>query len=802
MPKKTIIACAACLGIVFGLLLCFRSLPRSARSQPEHHHAPDWKLEVVVQAPRLIYPTAITVAPDGRVFVGQDPIDMTGPADQPLDSVVCVHPSGKITVFATNLHCVFGLEYLDGKLYVNHAPKLSVFTDRDSVGADRSDLLDYTNPRQLLAGALTHIPAGIHWAMDGFIYMAVGDTGIYQMIGKDGRKLSMHSGGIIRFRPDGTGLEIYATGTRNHPDLAINAEGEIFTYDNTDDGQGWWTRVTHMVDGGFYGYPWEYSPRRPYTLWMMGDYGDGSGTAALAYNEDSLPAEFHGNLFLGDYARSQLMRLRVERDGGTYRILRREMNNDQDFVTRGAKDFRPIGVAVSPDGMSFFITDWNTDQALVEDVTGRLLKLTYLGKSRATPRPSWVALAGAGKTFNASTADLLAALQHPAQSVRLIAQRQLAARGAESAPVLIRLLEDRGASSSARWSALWALDAWDGGMTGRKAIITALNDPDSGVRRQAARQLGTRKASAAVPNLIKLLKDQDASVRFQAATALGRIGASASIPALQEALVEKDLFARYAAFTALNRIGRAWPEAWKEIATALSSPLEEIREGVVFAVRGEFSLPLVRLLCDYATNASSPLDTRVAVVEAIGEIARQPAEWKGDWWGATGINPASRPRPANTQNWESTPAATVTLREALNDPLPRIRGAAVLGLKRCHDVGSCELLHQLVGRETDPAVANEILTTLGEFRDPQFDQILRFASHDTTRFAPLLPNVIAAAEQVGSPGVVASLTDLVDVKFAEPLRLLSLQALTRLRAESAIPAIAKLIDEDGSNFWR
>ena len=110
MPKKAIIAGAACLGIVVGLTLCFRALPRKDRSQPEYHHAPGWKLEVVAVAPRLVYPTAIAVAPDGRVFVGQDPIDMVGPADQPIDSVVCIHPNGRITAFATNLHCVFGLQ--------------------------------------------------------------------------------------------------------------------------------------------------------------------------------------------------------------------------------------------------------------------------------------------------------------------------------------------------------------------------------------------------------------------------------------------------------------------------------------------------------------------------------------------------------------------------------------------------------------------------------------------------------------------------------------------------------------------
>src|SRR5262245_2473156 len=44
---------------------------------------PDWKIEVIAEAPKLIHPSAVCVAPDGRVFVGQDPMDMANPSDQP-----------------------------------------------------------------------------------------------------------------------------------------------------------------------------------------------------------------------------------------------------------------------------------------------------------------------------------------------------------------------------------------------------------------------------------------------------------------------------------------------------------------------------------------------------------------------------------------------------------------------------------------------------------------------------------------------------------------------------------------------
>ena len=35
-------------------------------------------------------------------------------------------------------------------------------------------------------------------------------------------------------------------------------EDNAFTRDNTDDGNGWWTRLTHHIEGGYSGYPYDY----------------------------------------------------------------------------------------------------------------------------------------------------------------------------------------------------------------------------------------------------------------------------------------------------------------------------------------------------------------------------------------------------------------------------------------------------------------------------------------------------------------------------------------------------------------
>ena len=129
----------------------------------------DWKVEVVAAAPQIVHPSVVCCAPDGRVFVAEDPMDISAPsADLLLGRILCLHPNGKITVFAEKLHAVFGLQYLEGKLYVLHNPRFSVFRDDDGVGRDREELIESTNPNPWALGLNDHIPANFKLAMDGY----------------------------------------------------------------------------------------------------------------------------------------------------------------------------------------------------------------------------------------------------------------------------------------------------------------------------------------------------------------------------------------------------------------------------------------------------------------------------------------------------------------------------------------------------------------------------------------------------------------------------------------------------------
>ena len=112
----------------------------------------------------------VCVAPDGRVFVAEDPMDISSAhADAKEGRIICVRPDGRRTVFAEKLHAVFGMQYLEGKIYVLHNPHFSVFTDDNGVGKDRTELIESMNPNPWALDWNDHVPANFRLAMDGYI---------------------------------------------------------------------------------------------------------------------------------------------------------------------------------------------------------------------------------------------------------------------------------------------------------------------------------------------------------------------------------------------------------------------------------------------------------------------------------------------------------------------------------------------------------------------------------------------------------------------------------------------------------
>ncbi len=636
--------------------------------------AEGWKLELIASAPKIRHTASMICAPDGKLFVGEDPMEMGTPVDQPMGRILCFHPDGHVTVFAEHLYSPWGMRYIDGKLYVHNSPKFSVFKDDDGVGRDRVDLIDSDNPAPWGASSRgkdqinDHIPSGFELAMDGYFYISVGDKGVYNEVGKDGSKLEMRMGGVMRMRPDGTHLEQICSGFRNTLDVATTSQDEMFVYDNSDHLNLWPTAIGHAVDGGYYGYPYDYRTPEPYTLPMMKAYAGGAPTCALAYQEDALPPEYRDNLFLCDWGRREVLRVALAPAGGTYQVAQEEK-----LLHDETGEFRPTGIAVSPDGLSIYVGDWNFGGWRQDRTVGRLFKVTWQGKNFATPKPGWYEAGARGQAYQTSIDDLVQGLKHPARSVRMFAQRRLVEHGAPAVTSLQKLLMDTSAPAFARWHAIWALDAISESGASRDLFVKMLDDADPTVRLQALRELGTRAMPSTAKPVQNLLKDGEPRVRFWAATALGRIGEASSVPALLGALGEQDRFARNAVFTALNRIGKRHPDAWRQIAAGLESATPTVRDTASFAFRETYDPALVIALSALAEDTSKQAASRKAALGVLASLYRQPAPWNGVHWrtspiGYTEESHETAPYLPKTEDWAGTPGIALALAHALNDP--------------------------------------------------------------------------------------------------------------------------------------
>ena len=91
----------------------------------------------------------------------------------------------------------------------------------------------------------------------------------------------LEGGGILRCRPDGRDLHVFAGGLRNIYDVALDDELNVFVRDNENDGGTYMIRVCHSFFGADHGYPYLYAERPDEALPPLADLGLGSSAGGL-----------------------------------------------------------------------------------------------------------------------------------------------------------------------------------------------------------------------------------------------------------------------------------------------------------------------------------------------------------------------------------------------------------------------------------------------------------------------------------------------------------------------------------------
>jgi glucose/arabinose dehydrogenase len=245
----------------------------------------------------LSNPTAMAMAPDGRIFVCQQ-----GGALRVIKSnALLPTPFVSLTVDAAGerglLGVAFDPDFLDNRfVYVYYTAttptihnRISRFIAAGDVAAAGSEvvLLDLDN----LSSATNHNGGAIHFGRDRKLYAAVGENANKpnsQMLGNLlGKVLRINSDGTIPtdnpFYGSSTGKNraIWALGLRNPFTFNIHpVSGRIFI---NDVGEGTFEEINDGVAGGNYGWPETEGPTlNPAYISPVHHYSNDSGTCAIA----------------------------------------------------------------------------------------------------------------------------------------------------------------------------------------------------------------------------------------------------------------------------------------------------------------------------------------------------------------------------------------------------------------------------------------------------------------------------------------------------------------------------------------
>jgi putative membrane-bound dehydrogenase-like protein len=754
--------------------------------------SPDFKVELLYAAPEIEHPSVVTCDDDGNLFVGEDPMDMRGPTTKHFDRVQYIRwdKDGKPTktVFCDNLAAVFGLVYRDGALYVMHAPLYSVFrdTDGDGVADERKDLASGFGPPAGVYGFNDHIVTGTRLGMDGKVYVSVGDKGIPKATGADGSTITLEGGGVVRMNLDGTELEVVTSGTRNHLDVAMDSLDNIFTYDNTDDGLGWWTRFTHHVPTGYYGYPYDYHPHPERHLPRMSEHGGGSPVGAACYREAAWPAKYRDAAFHCEWGKGKVQVFFLKKSGATF------TNTMEDFLVKeGSEEFRPLDLCFSPDGKHMYLADWNFGGWVNPKVCGRLFRITYVG-SDVAPEPP-----------RAKNSDPLEAqiksLGHPAHSERMRAQWNLAKRNPAvvSDHLTTAVLSDKEANKWAKIHAMWVLNALpkQSGQPGPDGLALGLKSNDAEVRAQAARILGMRNKSEVETQLLSVaIQDADPSVRMHAAISLGRIGEKGTSETLFKSLDDDDEFARFTKIQALRAIGD-----WKLAPKYLADEKASVREATLLALTEQYHVDAVSALAGVLNSQADPA-FRAKALAALAEVHRKADPYKEGWWGT---QPAKgKPARSKIHEWEGTPVVMKTLRESLQSKEPLVSQVAMKALSEMKDAESLPIvtaiaLNKAAAAETRQDALKALLLTDAAKASSTAASML----DDASAPAPLVASALESLIALKANGAAASIEKRLSSDDVA-VRAKAIETLARVAGNASAAAVSKAIAGDTSSEVR
>ena len=346
---------------------------------------PEFKVDLFASG--LTNPRLMRRAPNGDIFLAETSAGNI----KILRGITKDGKPEQIQLFASGLNIPFGIAFYPP----GDNPQWIYVANMDSVVRfpyHNGDLTRRGSPEHLL-----DLPSGGHhrsrdvqFSPDGKkMYVSVGSE---QNV--DDTPAETNRADILELNPDGSGLRVFASGIRNPVGIAFNpTTGELWCSTNERDGLGddlVPDYITHVQEGGFYGWPWWYMGGHPDPR-MEGKHPElkdkvitpdvilqphNASLQMTFYEDKQFPAEYQGDIFAAEHGSWN----RSPRAG--YEVVRVPLHQTghatgeyEDFLTGFVVDQnsvwgRPVGVATASDG-SLLVSD---------DGSGSIWRISYKGK--------------------------------------------------------------------------------------------------------------------------------------------------------------------------------------------------------------------------------------------------------------------------------------------------------------------------------------------------------------------------------------------------------------------------------------
>jgi putative heme-binding domain-containing protein len=641
-----------------------RTGPQTEKRFPPLQLPPGFKATLFACDPFIEYPSAIALGPRaGSLFVAIDYMTGMGTDIIRRDEIRLIEDSDgdgyadKSTVIATGFNSIQGLAYHDGMLYVMHAPFLTSLKYKDGKGVERRELLTGLGLTPEKNPVRLHCANGVVVGHDGWLYLALGDHGC-DVKRPEGDRLVLEGGGILRCRPDGRDLHVFATGLRNIYDIALDADLNVFVRDNENDGGTYMIRVCHSFFGADHGYPYLYEERPSEALPPLADLGLGSSAGGVCYLETAFPKDYRGNLFFCEWGRA-VMRYQPKQQGSSFAPLK-----EITFAAGAANDpygFRPTDLVVGQDG-ALFVSDW-ADGQRPKRGRGRIYRITHKNGTRSDRK--------VGIDSESYYQRVAAQMVLEREPRKLATLRDTMDRG------LLALVDGPG-----HGHIVWALAKKAGNDITKDLLKLVRDNPEVRVQVQAIRALAdltdpvliTHRLDAGAGDaqfakeLASLATGRDLRVVREIVIALGRLRWKEFPEWLSRTLGKMDAALEHAAMQTMRR-----SQNWAAILKLLDGN-QPIRAVALRSLSGIHNVEIVDGLVDRLKKEKFA-DRRREYADALSRVYKKPGPWV--YWG---YRPP--PRPANTIAWERTAAIEKALDKALADPDRTVRLETLKRMKR------------------------------------------------------------------------------------------------------------------------